>query len=142
MPGLLHCRHWNGWGWKPQPEPLPAPHRSIAHVGSAGCASPLATHDVCLGSGALVEDVAADTEFEAAAAVVTFGSSNAMIAVSMVHPACFEARLKTLMRNAAHYTPDGSEVEVSLAVLPGSADSDDSHRTATLENPDFGPGVP
>jgi len=104
--------------------------------GSAQLTMP--TVDLC----ALVEEVAADADFEASAL-------NRHVRVVRCDPCTvngsselLRSAIENVMRNGVRYTADATEVEVSLSASPSAVVEGGPAIAAVLEVRDHGPGIP
>jgi signal transduction histidine kinase len=86
----------------------------------------------------LLEEIAADADFEAAGkncAVKLDGVQDCTVRGSRE---MLRSAIENVVRNAVHYTPEGTQVDISVACESGV----DNTRWAVVTVRDFGPGVP
>lgn len=86
---------------------------------------------------ALVAEVAADADFEAAARGRGVRLVQCDAAVVLGTPDMLRSAIENVTRNAVHHTPGGTDVEIGLRWQPGAAGG-----VATIKIRDRGPGVP
>jgi len=86
---------------------------------------------------ALVAEVVDDASFEAGARSCTVTLDSIGPCELVGSPALLRSAVENVLRNAARYSAEGSEIEVSLAVEPG-----EGGRRAVIGVRDHGPGVP
>ncbi|MCU0291473.1 MAG: ATP-binding protein [Thermoanaerobaculaceae bacterium] len=87
--------------------------------------------------GALVAEVVDDTSFEAGARSCTVRLDAAGRCDLLGSPSLLRSAVENVLRNAAAYSAEGSEIEVTLRV-----EGDDGGRRAVISVRDHGPGVP
>jgi two-component system sensor histidine kinase CpxA len=87
---------------------------------------------------ALLEDIVADAQFEAGARHCAVQLAHADECTVYGDHELLRSAIENVVRNAVRYTPQGTQVEVSL-----SCEAEiDNHRWAVVSVRDFGPGVP
>ncbi len=87
---------------------------------------------------ALLSEVAADADFEAAASEKHVRIVRCDPCEVIGAPDLIRSAIENVIRNAMRYSPTGGEVEVTLIAAPQS----NAEQFATLEIRDHGPGVP
>src|SRR5438045_1915873 len=85
----------------------------------------------------LVQEVAADGDFEASAHGREVKVVQADSCTMSGYPEMLRSAIENVVRNAIRYTPDGTSVEITIAQLNSAED-----KQAVLRIRDHGPGVP
>ncbi|MBV9087009.1 MAG: HAMP domain-containing protein [Acidobacteria bacterium] len=87
---------------------------------------------------AVLQEVAADAEFEAAARNCTVRLTGLQPCVVHGTPELLRSAIENVVRNAIRYTAEGTEVNISLKCEPDG----NGNEWAVIAVRDFGPGVP
>jgi len=85
----------------------------------------------------LIQEVAADGDFEARAHGREVKVVRADACTMSGYPEMLRSAIENVVRNAIRYTPDGTSVEITIALLNAAED-----KQAVLRIRDHGPGVP